>query len=139
MIERAVLDHIGIAVESIDSGLAIYRALGVEVEGIEEVEDQKVRVAFLPVGDSRIELLEPTDESSPIARHLERRGAGLHHICLRVPDIRAAMAQLSAEGYRLLSDEPMRGAHECLVSFIHPKSAGGVLIEISQKMAPDGS
>ena len=139
MIERAILDHIGIAVQSIDSGLAIYRALGVEVEGIEEVEDQKVRVAFLPVGDARIELLEPTDESSPIARHLERRGAGLHHICLRVPDIRAAMAQLSGEGYRLLSAEPVHGAHGYLVSFIHPKSAGGVLIEISQKVAPDGS
>lgn len=132
MIGKAVLDHVGVAVESIDSGLAIYRALGVKVEGIEEVEDQKVRVAFLPVGDPRIELLEPTDESSPIARHLKRRGPGLHHICLRVPDIRAAMAQLSAEGYRLLSDEPMHGAHGCLVSFIHPKSAGGVLIEISE-------
>ena len=139
MIEKAVLDHIGIAVESIDSGLAIYQALGVEVGGIEEVEDQKVRVAFLSVGDSRIELLEPTDESSPIARHLQRRGAGLHHICFRVQDIRAAMAQLSAEGYRLLSDEPMPGAHGCLVSFIHPKSAGGVLIEISQKVVRDGS
>jgi methylmalonyl-CoA/ethylmalonyl-CoA epimerase len=139
MIERAVLDHIGIAVDSIDSGLAIYRALGVEVEGIEEVEDQKVRVAFLSVGDSRIELLEPTDDSSAIARHLKRRGAGLHHICLRVPDIRAAMAQLEREGYRLVADEPMRGAHGCLVSFIHPKSAGGVLIEISQKVASDGS
>ena len=139
MIEKAILDHIGIAVESIDSGLAVFRALGVEVEGIEEVEDQKVRVAFLPVGDTRIELLEPTDDSSPIARHLERRGPGLHHICLRVPDIRAAMERLSAEGYRLLSEEPMRGAHECLVSFIHPKSAAGVLIEISQKVVPDES
>jgi len=139
MIETAILDHIGIAVESIDSGLAIYQALGVEVEGIEEVADQKVRVAFLPVGDTRIELLEPTDDTSPIANHLERRGAGLHHICLRVPDIRAAMAQLSEEGYRLLSEEPLRGAHECLVCFIHPKSAGGVLIEISQKVVPDGS
>ena len=139
MTEKPVLDHIGIAVESIDSGLAIYRALGIEVEGVEEVEDQKVRVAFLPVGDSRIELLEPTDDASQIARHLERRGAGLHHICLRVPDIRAAMAKLSEEGYRLLSDEPLRGAHDCLVCFVHPKSAGGVLIEISQKMAPDES
>jgi len=139
MTEKPVLDHIGIAVESIDSGLAIYRALGIEVEGVEEVEDQKVRVAFLPVGDSRIELLEPTDDTSPIARHLERRGAGLHHICLRVPDIRAAMAQLSEEGYRLLSEEPLQGAHDCLVCFVHPKSAGGVLIEISQRMAPDGS
>jgi methylmalonyl-CoA/ethylmalonyl-CoA epimerase len=139
MTGKPVLDHIGIAVESIESGLAIYQTLGVEVEGIEEVEDQKVRVAFLAVGDTSIELLEPTDDSSPIARHLERRGAGLHHICLRVPDIRAAMAQLSAKGYRLLSEQPVRGAHECLVSFIHPKSAGGVLIELSQKVAPDGS
>jgi len=139
MTEKPVLDLIGIAVESIDSGLAIYRALGIEVEGVEEVEDQKVRVAFLPVGDSRIELLEPTDDASPIARHLERRGAGLHHICLRVPDIRAAMAKLSEEGYRLLSEEPLRGAHDCLVCFVHPKSAGGVLIEISQRMAPDES
>ena len=139
MTEKPVLDHIGIAVESIDSGLAIYRALGIEVEGVEEVEDQKVRVAFLPVGDSRIELLEPTDDASQIARHLERRGTGLHHICLRVPDIRAAMAKLSEEGYRLLSEEPLRGAHDCLVCFVHPKSAGGVLIEISQRMAPDES
>jgi methylmalonyl-CoA/ethylmalonyl-CoA epimerase len=132
MTRKPALDHIGIAVESIDSGLAVYRALGLEVEGVEEVEDQKVRVAFLPVGDTRIELLEPTDATSPIARHLERRGAGLHHICFGVPDIRAAMAQLSGEGYRLLSEEPLRGAHDCLVCFVHPKSAGGVLIELSQ-------
>jgi methylmalonyl-CoA/ethylmalonyl-CoA epimerase len=139
MIEKPVLDHIGIAVESIDSGLAIYRALGIEVEGVEEVADQKVRVAFLPVGEIRIELLEPTDTSSPIARHLERRGAGLHHICLRVPDIRTAMAQLAADGYRLLSQEPLEGAHGCLVCFIHPKSAGGVLIELSEAKTSDES
>ncbi len=139
MNEKPVLDHIGIAVESIDSGLAIYRALGVEVEGVEEVVDQKVRVAFLPVGDTRIELLEPTDDSSPVARHLQRRGAGLHHICLRVPDIRAAMAHLSAEGYRLLSQEPLRGGHDCLVCFVHPKSAGGVLIELAQALASQES
>jgi len=96
-------------------------------------------VAFLPVGDTRIELLAPTDDTSPIAHHLERRGAGLHHICFRVPDILAAMAKLSGEGYQLLSEEPMLGAHDCLVSFIHPKSAGGVLIELSQKVAPDKS
>ena len=139
MTQSTVLDHIGIAVESIDSGLAVYRVLGIEVEGVEEVADQRVRVAFLPVGDTRIELLEPTDDTSPIARHLERRGAGLHHICLRVPDIRAAMAQLLEEGYRLLSEEPLRGAHDCLVCFVHPKSAGGVLIELSQAMAPHES
>ena len=132
MTGKPALDYVGIAVESIDSGLAVYRALGIEVEGIEEVADQKVRVAFLPVGDTRIELLEPTDATSPIARHLERRGAGLHHICFEVPDIRAAMAQLSEEGYRLLSEEPLQGAHDCLVCFVHPKSAGGVLIELSQ-------
>ena len=132
MTASPILDHLGIAVESIDSGLAIYRALGIEVEGIEEVADQKVRVAFLPVGDARIELLEPTDGTSPIARHLERRGPGLHHICLRVPDIRAAMAQLAEEGYRLLSEEPLQGAHGCLVCFVHPKSAGGVLLELFQ-------
>jgi len=134
MTGKPVLDHIGIAVESIDSGLAVYRALGLEVEGVEEVEDQKVRVAFLPVGDTRIELLEPTDATSPIARHLERRGAGLHHICFGVPDIRTAMAQLSGQGFRLLSEEPLRGAHDCLVCFVHPKSAGGVLIELSESI-----
>ena len=139
MTESPVLDHIGIAVESIGTGLAIYRALGIEVEGFEEVADQGVRVAFLPVGDARLELLEPTDDSSPIARHIERRGAGLHHICFRVPDIRAMMARLSEEGYRLLSEEPLRGAHDCLVCFIHPKSAGGVLIELSESVASSES
>jgi len=132
MIESPVLDHIGIAVESIDTGLAFYRALGIEVEGVEEVVDQGVRVAFLPVGEPRIELLEPLSDDSPIARYLDRRGPGLHHICLRVSNIRTAMAQLSDEGYQLLSEEPMRGAHDCLVCFVHPKSAGGVLIELSQ-------
>ena len=135
MTQSPILDHIGIAVKSIDTGLAIYRALGIEPEGIEEVEDQGVRVAFLPVGDARIELLEPTGEESPIARHIQRRGEGMHHICLRVPDIRAAMRQLEQEGYRLLSEEPLRGAHDCLVCFVHPKSAGGVLIELSESVA----
>jgi methylmalonyl-CoA/ethylmalonyl-CoA epimerase len=132
MTQAPVLDHIGIAVESLDSSLTIYRILGVELDDIEEVADQGVRVAFLPVGDTRIELLEPTDATSPIARHLQRRGAGLHHICLRVTDIRAAMARLADEGYRVLSDEPLEGADGCLVCFVHPKSAGGVLIELSQ-------
>ena len=132
MTDPVVLDHIGIAVVSLEAGLEVYRALGIRVDGIEEVGDQGVRVAFLPIGDARIELLEPTHDDSPIARHLERRGAGLHHISLRVPDIRSAMARLSEEGYRLLSEEPVRGAHDCLVCFVHPKSAGGVLIELSQ-------
>lgn len=132
MSQPPVLDHIGIAVASIEKGLAIYEILGLEVESIEEVAGERVRVAFLPVGDSRIELLEPTDASSPIARHLERRGPGLHHICLRVADIRMAMAELRAAGYRLLSEEPLSGADGCLVCFVHPKSTGGVLLELSE-------
>ena len=139
MIDPPILDHIGIAVESIDAGLSIYRALGIEVEGIEEVAEQGVRVAFLPVGDPRIELLEPLDDDSPIARHLDRRGPGLHHICFRVPDIREVMARLKENGFRLLSDEPLKGAHDCLVCFVHPKSAGGVLIEISESLTSSES
>lgn len=133
-----VLDHVGIAVESIDDGLAIYEALGLEVEAIEVVPEQGVRVAFLPVGDSRLELLEPTGPDSPIVRHLERRGPGLHHICLRVPDIRAAMENLSEQGRTLLSEEPQPGADGCLVCFVHPKSTGGVLLELSQRAEPKG-
>lgn len=133
--DPTVLDHIGIAVESIDDGLDIYEALGLEVEAIEVVPEQGVRVALLPVGDSRLELLEPTGPDSPIARHLERRGPGLHHICLRVPDIRAAMENLSRQGRTLLSEEPQPGANGCLVCFVHPKSTGGVLLELSQPAA----
>ena len=136
--DPTVLDHIGIAVESIDDGLDIYEALGLEVEAIEVVPEQGVRVAFLPVGDSRLELLEPTGPDSPIARHLERRGPGLHHICLRVPDIRAAMATLAEQGRTLLSEEPQPGANGCLVCFVHPKSTGGVLLELSQRVEPKG-
>ena len=133
--DPTVLDHIGIAVESIDDGLDIYKALGLEVEAIEVVPEQGVRVALLPVGDSRLELLEPTGPDSPIARHLERRGPGLHHICLRVPDIRVAMESLSRQGRTLLSEEPQPGANGCLVCFVHPKSTGGVLLELSQPAA----
>jgi methylmalonyl-CoA/ethylmalonyl-CoA epimerase len=133
---KPVLDHIGIAVESLAEGVGLYRALGLELEGVEEVSEQGVKVGFLPLGDTRIELLEPTGPTSPIARHLERRGPGLHHVCVRVDDIRAAMAGLAEHGYRLLSDEPQAGAHGCLVCFVHPKSAGGVLIELSQPGGP---
>jgi methylmalonyl-CoA/ethylmalonyl-CoA epimerase len=139
MTKPPILDHIGIAVESIDSGLGIYQALGIELEGIEEIEEQGVRVAFLPVGDTRVELLEAIGEESPIARHIQRRGEGLHHLCIRVPDIRATMTQLVERGYRLLSEQPLRGAHGCLVCFVHPKSTGGVLIELSESVASSES
>jgi methylmalonyl-CoA/ethylmalonyl-CoA epimerase len=126
------LDHIGIAVRSIEESAGFYHALGLGITDQEVVEEQGVKVGFLPLGDTRLELLEPTGPESPIAVFLDRRGPGLHHICLRVDDIRSTMSRLSEEGYRLLSDEPQRGAHDCLVCFIHPKSAGGVLIELSQ-------
>jgi len=126
------LDHIGIAVASLEEGAAFYEALGLEVSGTDEVPEQGVKVAFLPVGDTRIELLEPTDPGSPIAKHLEKRGPGMHHLCVRVDDIEAAMRRLVDAGYQLLSDEPQPGAHGCRVCFVHPKSTGGVLLELSQ-------
>ena len=130
------LDHIGIAVRSIAEGASLYRALGLELEGTEAVAEQGVNVGFLRIGDTRIELLEPLGPGSPIARHLERRGQGIHHLCIRVPDIRVAMAGLRDAGYELLSDEPEPGAHGALVCFIHPRSAAGVLIELSQPSEP---
>jgi methylmalonyl-CoA/ethylmalonyl-CoA epimerase len=125
-----VLDHIGIAVRSLDERRNVYEALGLELSGEETVAEQKVRVAFLPVEGSRIELLEPTAPDSPIAGFLEKRGEGLHHLCFRVDDIVAAMARLRAQGLALLSAEPQTGAHGARVCFIHPKSTGGVLIEL---------
>ncbi len=138
MEDRPILDHIGIAVGSIAEGRRVYEALGLVVEGEEEVPDQGVRVAFLSVGDGRLELLEPMRPDSPIARHLEKRGPGLHHICLRVRDIRQSMAELRERGFELLSHEPQPGAHGCLVVFVHPRSTGGVLLELSQYESADG-
>ncbi len=126
------LDHVGIAVSSIEERLEIYRALGLEVGGREEVASEKVRVAFLPLGATRLELLEATAPDSPIASFIAKRGEGVHHVCIRVDDVRAAMAELAARGFALLSDEPRPGAHGALVCFVHPRSAGGVLIELSQ-------
>ncbi|MDX2436816.1 MAG: methylmalonyl-CoA epimerase [Acidobacteriota bacterium] len=138
MDEKPMLDHIGIAVESLAEGRKVYEALGLSVEGEEEVPEQGVRVAFLPVGDGRLELLEPTSPTSPIARHLEKRGPGIHHICLRVSDVRQSMADLRDRGFELLSEEPQTGAHGCLVAFVHPRSTGGVLLELSQTDGADG-
>lgn len=131
--KKPTLDHIGVAVASLAEALPFYEALGLEVTGTDEVPEQGVKVAFLPVGDGQVELLEPTGPESPIAQHIERRGPGLHHICLRVDDIEKAMASLKEQGFRLLSDEPKDGAHGCRICFVHPKSTGGVLLELSQK------
>jgi methylmalonyl-CoA/ethylmalonyl-CoA epimerase len=128
----SVLHHVGIAVRSLEERLAFYRALGMEVAGCEEVPSEKVKVAFLPVEGTRVELLEATAPDSPIAAFLKKRGEGLHHLCFEVADIRATMAALGAAGYQLLWAEPRVGAHGSEVCFVHPKSAGGVLVELCQ-------
>ena len=130
---KPVLDHIGIAVRSLEAA-TIYRDLGLAVEHVETVETQGVRTAFLPVGDSRLELLEPTGPESPVAKHIEKRGEGIHHICFRVADIDAELANLKAKGYRLVNEAPVPGAHGCRVAFLHPSAGGGVLIELSQPL-----
>lgn len=131
MIEK--IDHVGIAVQSIAEAAQLYQALGLEIEAVEEVPAEGVRVAMLRCGESRIELLEATREDSPIARFLERRGGGIHHVCFASTDVRADQTSLEAKGYRLLRSEPTQGAGGCWVQFVHPKSAGGVLVELSEK------
>jgi methylmalonyl-CoA/ethylmalonyl-CoA epimerase len=127
------IEHIGIATNGLDEALKFWRdTLGLELKEIETVEDQKVRVAMLPVGEPRIELLEATDEDSPIAKFLQKRGAGIHHIAVRVDDIRATLARLKAEGARLIDESPRTGAGGCLVAFVHPASTNGVLLELVQ-------
>ena len=130
---KAVLDHIGIAVESVETALAFYRdALGLEVELSEEVASQHVRAHFIGVGGAALELLEATSDTSPIARFIARRGPGLHHVTLRVDDLAAALARLKARGVRLIDETPRPGAEGALVAFIHPASAHGVLVELKQ-------
>jgi methylmalonyl-CoA/ethylmalonyl-CoA epimerase len=129
------IEHIGIATRGLDEAVRFWRdALGLEVVDTEEVEEQRVRVAMLPVGESRVELLEPTSEDSPVAKFLEKRGPGIHHIAVRVDDIRAKLAELKEKGARLIDETPRIGAGGCLVAFIHPQSAGGVLLELVQNM-----
>lgn len=129
----AILDHVGIAVQDIDKALSFYQdALGLAVEAPEEVSSQRVRAHFIPVGQSSIELLEGTASDSAITRYIEKRGPGIHHITLRVHDIRAALARLKARGVRLVDEEPRQGAEGALVAFIHPSAAHGVLVELKQ-------
>jgi methylmalonyl-CoA/ethylmalonyl-CoA epimerase len=137
---KATIDHIGIAVANLDQALTFYRdALGFEIEAPEDVASQKVRAHFIPLGNpaeqtgASLELLEATDPSSPIARYLEKRGPGLHHITLRVDDIAAALARLKAHGVRLIDEAPRPGAGGSLVAFIHPSSTHGVLVELTER------
>jgi methylmalonyl-CoA/ethylmalonyl-CoA epimerase len=132
------IDHLGIAVPSLETAIAAYEALGFQVESRHDVPGEKVRTAFLPVGESRLELLEPSDPSSVIARFLEKR-SGLHHVCVLVDDLERALAELKARGVPLLDQTPRVGAGGCRVAFVHPKGAAGVLLELKQSApASDG-
>lgn len=125
-----VIDHLGIAVKSVQAAKAIYEKLGLNASAEETVEGEQVRIAMIPVGESRIELLEPTSETSTVAKFLAKRGEGLHHVCLRVPDLKAAVDRLTQDGIRLVSDEIKIGAGGHRYVFVHPSSAGGVLMEL---------
>jgi methylmalonyl-CoA/ethylmalonyl-CoA epimerase len=127
------INHIGIAVKSLDDAVPFYRDnLGMAFAGIEEVAEQKVRVAMMQIGESKIELLEPTCEDSPVAKYIEKSGSGIHHIAYEVTDIEAAIAKLLADGARMIDEKPRHGAHGTLIAFIHPKSSNGVLTELCQ-------
>jgi len=130
------IDHLGIAVESIDAARSSYEALGLRVTHDETIPHEQVRVAMLPTGGSRIELLEPTSPDSAVARFLQKRGPGLHHVALRVDDIAATLASLKQQGVRIISEEIQTGAGGHLYFFVHPSSAGGVLLEICQDINP---
>lgn len=126
------IDHIGIAVKNLDEAIKFYEMMGAKPYHFEEVESQKVKVAFIKVGESNIELLEPTSDESPIAKYLEKKGEGIHHICYAVEDVSKGLAVLKEKGIKLINEEPMKGAHGKIVAFVHPKSTNGVLTELSQ-------
>jgi methylmalonyl-CoA epimerase len=126
------LDHLGIAVKSIEQARKLYESLGLRVVHEETVEQEQVRTALIPAGDARIELLEPTSRDSPVGRFLAKRGEGLHHIALQVEDISAALETLKGQGARLISEDIQTGAGGHLYFFVHPSSAGGVLLEICE-------
>ena len=126
------IDHLGIAVKSLAAAKGIYEKLGLRVSPEETVEQELVRVVMVPVGESRLELLEATSENSTIAKFIAKRGEGLHHVCLKVPDLAAAVARLKADGVRLVSEEIKTGAGGHRYVFVHPSSTGGVLLELVQ-------
>ena len=131
MLEK--ISHIGIAVTSIDEAAPFYReVLGMEFEGTEVVAEQKVKVAFFVVGESRIELLEPTSADSPVAKFLEKNGPGVHHIAYEVADLEQRLVQLRSAGVRLIDESPRLGAHGTRIAFMHPRASGGVLTELCQ-------
>jgi methylmalonyl-CoA/ethylmalonyl-CoA epimerase len=125
------IDHIAVVVSDVDAALSFWRdALGIELSHLEDVPAEKSEVAFLPVGDSEIELVLPTSSDSGLGRYLEKRGPGMHHICLEVDDIEAMLAQLKEKGIQLINEQPVVGSHGKKYAFIHPKSAMGVMVEL---------
>lgn len=127
------LDHIGIAVKNLAESAKLYEMLGIKSTGVEEVAQQKVKVSFFPVGDSEIELLESTSPDGPIAKYIEKNGEGIQHLALRVDNIEAALAELKAKGVRLIDETPRYGAGGARIAFVHPKSTGGILLELSER------
>jgi len=127
------ISHIGIAVKDLEAGIAFYEKLGLKLEGIEEVPSQMVKVAFLPCGDTRIELLQPTSEDSPVARFIEKKGEGIQHIAFAVDDLPEALKASQESGITLIDKEPRPGAHDADIAFLHPRSSLGVLIELCKE------
>jgi len=128
------INHIGIAVENIDEYVKFYQdCLGLSIDGEEVVAEQKVKVAFLTVGESRIELLEPTAEDSPVRKFIESKGTGVHHLAFDVEDIEAELARLKTQGVRLIDEKPRLGAHGTKIAFIHPKESKGILVELCEQ------
>ncbi len=128
------IDHVGIAVKNLDEALKFYEnVLGLKSAGTEVVEEQKVKVAFLPTGDSEVELLEATSEDSPVAKFIEKNGEGIQHIAYRVDDVEAAIAKMKELGMRMIDEKPRYGAGGAKIAFCHPKSTGGVLVELCQR------
>jgi methylmalonyl-CoA/ethylmalonyl-CoA epimerase len=128
------IDHLGIAVNSIDQGKSFWtQALGLDFEGTETVSEQKVTTAFLPVGESEVELLESTAPDGPIAKYLEKKGEGIQHVAFRVENLEAALAELKEKGIRLIDEKPRHGAGGARIAFLHPKSTNGVLVELCER------
>ncbi|HPN39906.1 MAG TPA: methylmalonyl-CoA epimerase [Candidatus Cloacimonadota bacterium] len=127
------ISHIGIAVKDLDAGIEFYKKLGLELEAVEEVPSQMVKVAFFPCGDTRIELLAPTSEESPVAKFIEKKGEGIQHLAFAVDDLPAALQESSDKGITLIDKQPRPGAHHADIAFLHPKSSMGVLIELCKE------
>ena len=128
------INHIGVAVKDLNEGIRFYREnLGLEIEGIEEIKEQKVKVAFIPLGESRIELLQSTDPNGPIAKFIEKKGEGIHHIALDVERIEETLQKLNEKGVQLIDEKPRIGAHGIKIAFLHPRGTKGVLMELCEK------